>query len=76
MKKGEKIGKMVFKDHYNSLSETDKTTFRDELLKVSGMSYVTFYHKLRNMTFKPLEQAFIANYFSLPVHLLFPEYAV
>lgn len=47
--------KMVFTDYYNTLPDKDKETVRNEVLSQSGMSYPTFYYKLRNNSFKPLE---------------------
>lgn len=47
--------KMVFTDYYNTLSDEDKETVRNEVLSQSGMAYTTFYYKLRNNSFKPLE---------------------
>lgn len=55
MKEEKNLGKMVFKDYYDSLSDADKETVRNLILSESGMSYPTFYYKLRNGTFKPLE---------------------
>lgn len=55
MKEEKNLGKMVFKDYYDSLSDVDKETVRNLILSESGMSYPTFYYKLRNGTFKPLE---------------------
>ncbi len=47
--------KMVFTDYYNTLSDEDKETVRNEVLSQSGMAYTTFYYKLRNNSFRPLE---------------------
>lgn len=46
---------MVFKDYYDNLADSTKETVRNRILEESGMSYPTFYYKLRNNTFKPLE---------------------
>lgn len=51
--------KMVFKDYYGNLSDNSKEEVRNRILSESGMSYPTFYHKLRQNTFKPLEQKMI-----------------
>lgn len=56
MKKEQNLSKMVFKDQYDALSEQDKKEFREAFLKKSGVSYPSFYVKLRNNTFKPLEE--------------------
>ena len=46
---------MTFKDYFNSLSTGASNDIRDEMLKTSGMSYPSFYDKLRNDKWKPLE---------------------
>lgn len=51
--------KMVFKDYYDSLPDDSKETMRNRILAESGMSYTTFYYKLRHNTFKPLEERLI-----------------
>lgn len=50
-----KSQQMVFKDYYDNLADSTKETVRNRILEESGMSYPTFYYKLRNNTFKPLE---------------------
>ena len=52
---------MAFKDYYDTLSDDAKETVRNRILGESGMSYTTFYYKLRNNTFKPLERKLIDN---------------
>ncbi len=59
MEKEQKFKKMVFKDYYTSLSDAEKETLRNFILSESGMSYTTFYYKLRNNSFKPLEDKLI-----------------
>lgn len=59
MKKEKIFKKMVFKDYYDTLSDADKETVRSLILAESGMSYTTFYYKLRNDSFKPLEMRLI-----------------
>lgn len=59
MKKEKIFKKMVFKDYYDTLSDADKETVRSLILSESGMSYTTFYYKLRNDSFKPLEMRLI-----------------
>lgn len=59
MKKEQNLKEMVLRDHYNALTEKQKTDFREKVLSESGMSYTTFYYKLRYNTFKPLEVALI-----------------
>ena len=56
MKKTEESQKMVLKDHYDALSEEDKIALRKEYMDATGMAYTTFYAKLRNDSFRPLER--------------------
>lgn len=44
-----------FREWYDSLDNSDKRKFRDELIRVSGMQFPTFYSKLRRNFFSPLE---------------------
>lgn len=55
----EKSSKMVFRDHYDKLSDEQKDTLRKRVLEASGMAYATFYWKLRRDSFKPLEMKLI-----------------
>lgn len=55
MKFRQNLSKMVFKDYYGNLSDDTKEYIRNRILEESGMAYPTFYDKLRNNTFKPLE---------------------
>ena len=55
MELGQNLSKMVFKDYYDNMADSTKETVRNRILEESGMSYPTFYYKLRNNTFKPLE---------------------
>lgn len=48
-----------FKEYYNSLLDDEKEELRNKILSESGMSYTTFYYKLRTDSFKPLEIALI-----------------
>lgn len=64
MKKEQILGKMVFKDYYDTLSDADKETVRNQILSESGMSYTTFYYKLRKNSFKPLEVRLIRKIIS------------
>lgn len=61
MKKEENLNKMAFRDYYDTLSDDVKEAVRSRILGESGMSYTTFYYKLRNNTFKPLERKLIDN---------------
>lgn len=42
----EKTSKMVLKYHYDRMEKSTRLKFRDEFLKRSGMSLITFYDKL------------------------------
>ena len=55
MELGQNLSKRVCKDYYDNLADSTKETVRNRILEESGMSYPTFYYKLRNNTFKPLE---------------------
>lgn len=55
MKKEEKLKNIEFRDYYSKLSDDEKEEIRNAILSESGMSYTTFYYKLRNNSFKPLE---------------------
>lgn len=52
----EKPEKMVLRYHYDKLDGKEKLRRRDEYLRRSGMSLITFYYKLRTETFRPLER--------------------
>lgn len=58
MKKGNesKKQKIVLKSHYESLSMEDKLALRDAVIRRSGMSLPTFYYKMKQNSWKPLEQ--------------------
>lgn len=57
----ENSSKMVFRDHYNKLTDTQKDIVRKRVLEESGMAYATFYYKLRTDSFKPLEMKLITE---------------
>lgn len=63
MEKEMKIEKMVFKNHYDQLPLSEKLVVRDEFVKQSGVSLITFYQKMRNDTFKPLERELLEKLF-------------
>lgn len=46
---------MVFKRQYDSLPRKNKIELRNKFVAISGMSVITFYQKIREDTFKPLE---------------------
>lgn len=57
----EKSTKMVFRDHYDKLSDEQKDILRKRVIEESGMAYATFYYKLRTDSFKPLEMKLITE---------------
>lgn len=57
----EKSTKMVFRDHYDKLTDAQKEMVRRRVLEESGMAYATFYYKLRTDSFKPLEMKLITE---------------
>lgn len=61
MIKEKKSTEMVFRNHYDSLSDVQKEKLRKRVIEESGMSYPAFYHKLRNDSFKPLEMKLITE---------------
>ena len=61
---GENLSKMVPKYQYDRLPRKEKLKLRDEYLKESGMSLITFYDKLRKDSFKPLERSLFENLFN------------
>ena len=70
MEKDGKIKKMGPRAQFGLLSKDDKVKFRDEYLLMTGMPYPTFYQKLQNDGFRPLElrafndmiQCYISNH--------------
>ena len=55
---------MVLRDQYNQLPMQNKLEFRDEYLRRSGMSLITFYQKLRTDNFKKLERELFEELFN------------
>lgn len=55
----ERNNKMVFRDQYNKLTKLQKNELRERVIKESGISFPTFYYKLRTDSFKPLEMKLI-----------------
>ena len=53
---------MVIFDHYSALDEQSKIKFRDDILKITGWSYTTFYYKMKNDNFSKLEREAIERY--------------
>lgn len=66
MKKTIEISKMVSMNHtktqcspkelFESSTDEQRVMFRDAYLSLTGMSYSTFYYKVRNNSFRPLEE--------------------
>lgn len=54
-RKSAEFSKMVFKDHYDCLSEEQRVLLRDAFISESGISLCSFYQKLRENKFRPLE---------------------
>ena len=61
---GENLSKMVPKYQYDRLPRKEKLKLRDEYLKESGMSLITFYDKLRKDSFKPPERSLFEKLFN------------
>ena len=55
---------MVLRDQYNQLPMQKKLELRDEYLRRSGMSLITFYQKLRTDNFKKLERELFEELFN------------
>lgn len=60
----ENLSKMVPKYHYDQMEKGTRLKLRDEFLKRSGMSLITFYDKLRKDSFKPLERILFEKLFN------------
>lgn len=66
MEKTIEISKMVSMNHtktqcspkelFESFTDEQRVMFRDAYLSLTGMSYSTFYYKVRNNSFRPLEE--------------------
>lgn len=50
-----KTEKKTFEDFYKGLDEKKKTEIRDRFLEMTGLSYPSWYGKIRNMNFSKLE---------------------
>ena len=61
---GENLSKMVPKYQSDRLPRKEKLKLRDEYLKESGISLITFYDKLRKDSFKPLERSLFEKLFN------------
>lgn len=61
LRKVEKNKNLVFKNQYKALSDQDKEVIRVRWVECSGKSVPSFYQKLRDETFMPLEVNFLLN---------------
>lgn len=61
-----------FRAWYDALDNTEKRRFRDELIRVSGMQFPTFYSKLRRNSFSPLEMKAMSEIINSIAGLQFP----
>lgn len=54
--KSTEFPKMALKGHYDSLPEEQRVILREQFLSESGLSLPSFYQKLREDKFRPLER--------------------
>ncbi len=52
---------MVISDYYRNLTDEDKSKLRTMVISEIGFSLPTFYYKIRNESFKPLERRAIES---------------
>jgi hypothetical protein len=64
---------MTFKTHYNNLKAKDRVILRDKILKSCSFKKDTFYKKLSENRFKPMEQEKISEFTDIAICDLFPE---
>lgn len=57
MKKQRKATELTPQEQFDYLSRADKIAFRDRFLAETGISYPAFYYKLRDNSFRPLEES-------------------
>ena len=57
MKKQRKATELTPKEQFDYLSRAAKIAFRDRFLTETGISYPAFYYKLRDNSFRPLEES-------------------
>ena len=53
---------MVIIDYYNKLDQKAKSQFIKDVIDITGIAYSTFFQKMKNNTFKKLEEEAIMNY--------------
>ena len=59
----EKTSKMVPKNHYDQMEKATRLKLRNEFIKRSCMSLITFYDNFRKDSFNPLERELYENIF-------------
>lgn len=59
---------MVISDYFRELTEDDKVAFRNRVMNETGMSYSTFYYKVRNASWSKSEATIISNIISTFEH--------
>ena len=53
---------MVIIDYYKQLDQKAKSKFIKDVVGITGIAYSTFFQKMKNNTFKKLEEEAIMNY--------------
>ena len=61
---GKKL-KMVYKDHYNLLSNDARSELRNAFLSQTGLSLPSFYYKMRANSFKKMEETLLVDLFNV-----------
>lgn len=52
---------MAIIDYWKTLDEEQRSVFREEVMKETGISYPTFYYKIRNNSFNMSETKVIKS---------------
>lgn len=52
---------MVISDYFKKLADDDKVAFRNRVLVETGMSYSTFYYKVRHGNWTKSEETIISS---------------
>ena len=55
---------MVISDYFKNLSEPQKVEFRQRVIEETGITYPSFYYKLRNNSWRKAELTVINNIIS------------
>ena len=53
---------MVIIDYYKQLDQKTKSKFIKDVIDITGMAYSTFFQKMKNNSFKKLEEEAIMYY--------------